>query len=114
MTRFAIALIFATFASGASAQTIETNIDGLVIKNYACRTDGYMRPNKEVRGNLVNRTSEAFSGKIRIKVIDPENDILWQSARMISVGAQNGVNFELVLDVGTCASPNKVQVTLER
>ena len=114
MTRLAMAFILATCTSGASAQTIETNIAGLVVKNYGCSIDNYMRPNKEVRGNLVNRTSETFNGKIRIKIIDPDNDILWQTAKVISVGAQNGVNFDFALDVGTCASPNKVQVTLER
>jgi hypothetical protein len=108
MTRFAIALIFATFASVASAQTIETNVSGLVIKNYKCEHT------KFVEGDLVNRTSESFNGKLRIKIIDPENDILWQTAKPIAVGPQNGANFVILLDVGKCNSPNKVQVTLER
>jgi hypothetical protein len=36
-----MAFIFATCTSGASAQTIETNIAGLVVKNYGCGIDNY-------------------------------------------------------------------------
>ena len=108
MTRFAIALIFATFASVANAQTIETNLAGLVIKNYNCTSSKY------VGGDLVNRTSELFKGKLRLKIIDEENDILWQTVRPIAVEPQNGASFWVELAVGKCTAPNKVQVTLER
>jgi hypothetical protein len=108
MTRFAITLVFATFASVTSAQTIETNISGLVIKNYKCTLAKY------VEGDMVNRTSESFSGRLRLKIIDPENDILWQTTKPIVVEPQNGANFSVELKVGKCTAPNKVQITLER
>ena len=108
MTRLAMAFIFATCTSGASAQTIETNLAGLVIKNYRCTMSKY------VGGDLVNRTSESFNGKLRLKIIDEENDILWQTARPIAVEPQNGASFWVELNVGKCTAPNKVQVTLER
>ena len=108
MTRFAITLVFATLASVTSAQTIETNIAGLVIKNYQCILNRY------VGGDLVNRTSEPFNGKLRIRIIDEENDILWQTTKPIVVEPQNGTKIWVELNVGKCTAPNKVQVTLER
>ena len=110
MTRLAMAFVFATCITGASAQTIETNFPGLVFKNYRCHESIF----PAVSGDLINRTSESFSGKIRIKIIDSENDIVFQSAQPIAVGPQNGERFYVQLAVGKCSAPNKVQVTLER
>ena len=109
MTRLAMAFVFATCITGASAQTIETNFPGLVLKNYRCHD---IPP--AVSGDLINRTLESFSGKIRIKIIDSENDIVFQTAQPIAVDPQNGERFYVRLAVGKCSAPNKVQVTLER
>ena len=110
MTRLAMAFVFATCITGASAQTIETNFPGLVFKNYRCHESIF----PAVSGDLINRTSESFSGKIRIKIIDSENDIVFQTAQPIAVDPQNGERFYVRLAVGKCSAPNKVQVTLER
>lgn len=96
------------FTDYLHAQSIETNIQGIVIKNYRCDLSTY------VEGNLVNRNAETFNGAIRVKIIDKENDILWQGAQKIIVDGQNGARFELRVLVGNCLSPNKVQITLER
>ena len=99
-------IVLASFNSGA--QTIETNLAGFVIKNYKCSLDRY------VAGDLVNRTSAMFTGRIRVKIIDAENDILWQGTKNIKLEGQNGLNFFIESQVGTCLAPNKVQITLER
>jgi len=101
-------LFLLLFANNLYAQTIETNIQGIVIKDYKCSV------NRWVEGNLVNRNADSFVGVIRVKIIDKENDILWQGVEKIAVGGQNGRSFTVAVSVGTCLSPNKVQITLER
>jgi hypothetical protein len=93
------------------AQTMETNLTGLVIKDYKCNQLSSLW---YVNGNLINRNSEPFNGALRVKIIDKENDIIWQSAAKISTGAQNGTKFDVYIGVGNCLAPNKVQITLER
>ena len=96
-----ITLLF-LISTNLSAQTIETNIQGLVIKNYSCYLSTY------VMGDLVNRNSESFSGSLRVKIIDKDNDILWQGIQKMNVGAQNGASFRVTVAVGNCIAPNKV------
>lgn len=95
------------FAANAMAQTMETNIPGLIIKDYICNLRTY------VEGNLLNRTAEPFQGKVRVKIIDKDGDILFQTAKAISVDAQNGARIDVKIAVGNCLAPNKVQITLE-
>ena len=99
---------FVFMANIVSAQTMETNIAGLVIKDYQCTSL------PAIRGNLINRNAENFIGALRVKIIDKENDIIWQGIEKINVGAQNGKSFYIPVYVGNCLSPNKVQITLER
>ncbi len=108
-------IVFLTFfvfmANIVSAQTIETNIPGLVIKDYRC----YQHVGKGwVDGNLINRNAEIFTGALRVKIIDKENDIVWQGVQKLYVGGQNGAKFDIGIAVGNCLAPNKVQITLER
>jgi hypothetical protein len=95
------------FSTNVLAQTMETNINGLVIKEYRCLL------NKWVQGNLINRNVESFNGNLRLKVIDNEGDIIFQNSQPIKLSGQNGVGFEVALKVGTCMAPNKIQITLE-
>ena len=95
-------------ANFVSAQTMETNIAGLVIKDYQCTSY------PAVKGNLINRNAESFTGALRVKIIDKENDIIFQGIEKINVGAQNGKGFYVIVAVGNCLAPNKVQITLER
>lgn len=103
---FPIFLFF--MASTLCAQTMETNIAGLVIKDYQCT--GL----PAIRGNLINRNAESFTGALRVKIIDKENDIIWQGIQKINVDAQNGKSFYIPVNVGNCLTPNKVQIILER
>ena len=109
-------IVFLTFfvfmANIVSAQTIETNIPGLVIKDYKCNPP--ISTLWYVNGNLINRNSEAFTGALRVKIIDKENDIIFQGTTKTNVGAQNGTSFNVYLSLGNCLAPNKVQITLER
>jgi hypothetical protein len=100
----------ALFGVNLSAQTMETNVPGLVIKDFVCGTYlGYT-----AQGNLVNRNADSFNGSVRVKIIDKDNDILWQGTQKVIVGGQNGARFAVSILVGTCMAPNRVQITLER
>ena len=105
-----VVLLFSclAFANNLGAQTLNTNIEGLVIKNYECLGSVF------VKGILANRNPQQFNGQLRVKIIDLENDILWQGIQKIDVGPQNGVSFQVQLGAGKCGAPNKVQITLER
>lgn len=90
------------------AQALETNVSGLVVKNYRCNL------NKWVEGDLINRTDSSFKGSVHVKIIDGDNDIIYQGYESVNVGSQNGVKFSVWLRVGTCNSPNRVQITLDQ
>ena len=112
-TKAALIVSMLIFASTVMAQTMETNMSGLVIKDYICKLKDYGL-GFYVEGNLVNRTTEPFQGKVRAKIIDKDGDILFQIATPISVGAQNGTRIGVPILVGNCLAPNKVQITLEQ
>lgn len=95
--------------TAAKSQTLETNIPNIVIKNYQCSSVG-----KTVSGILVNRNQVSYTGSLRVRIIDPEGDILWQASQPININAQNGSNFSTYIQVGFCNAPNKVQLILER
>jgi hypothetical protein len=86
---------------------METNIQGIVVKDYQCYRSNW------IQGNLINRNSSGFKGKLRAKIIDSEGDIAYQGTKDITLGPQNGVSFEVYIAVKNCLSPNKVQITLE-
>ena len=108
-TKAALIASMLIFAGSIVAQTMETNMSGLVIKGFKC---DYFQTS--VEGNLINRNSQPFIGKIRVKLIDVDNDILWQGIRAVSVGGMNGISFSIELGAGKCVAPNKVQITLEQ
>ncbi len=100
--------IFLTFSNKIGAQTIETNISGLVIKNFRCGMTG-----TEIFADLINRNPQAFNGNLRTKIIDTDNDTVWQGTQKINVPGENGKSFMVNLGVGKCTPPFKVQITLE-
>jgi ABC-type thiamine transport system substrate-binding protein len=104
-----VIFIFASLVGVCNAQTLETNIPNIVVKNYQCYLSG-----KWLKGNLINRNSESFNGRLRVKIIDSENDIMWQGVQVVKVDGLNGSNFDIAIGVGTCQAPNRVQLTLER
>ena len=112
-TKAALIVSMLIFAGSIVAQTMETNMPGIVIKDYICKLKDYGL-GFYVEGNLVNRTTEPFQGKVRAKIIDKDGDILFQTYTPISVGAQNGTRIGVPILVGNCLAPNKVQITLEQ
>lgn len=97
-------------SSNLKAQTIETNVPGLVIKNYRCST----LDNRTIYGDLINRNSEIFNGNVRVKIFDLENDTIWQGIEKITVQGQNGRFLVVNIGVGKCIPPYRVQITLEQ
>lgn len=96
------------FNSILNAQTIETNIPGLVIKNLNCIDSIEL-----ITADLINRNNEPFKGKVRVKISDLDNDIVWQSTTDVIVGGKNGSKIFLSFKVGKCTPPFNVKLSLE-
>ena len=97
-------------ATNVIAQTIDTDIPGLVVKDLKCGT----YDNTMLLAKIVNRNLVPFAGVFRIRVIDNDNDIIWQGTQKFQVEAQNGLEVQQKIWVGNCLTPNKIQFTLER
>ena len=105
--KFIIVFFLSLLTHNLYAQTIDTNISGIVIKDYRCNLKRW------VEGNLINRNTTSFRGKLRVKIIDADGDIAWQGTSDTILGPQNGATFSVMVSVKDCLSPNKVQITLE-
>ena len=97
-------------AANVIAQTIDTNIPGLVVKDLKCET----YDNTMLSAKIINRNLVPFAGVFRIRVIDKDSDIIWQGTQKFQVEAQNGLEVQQKIWVGNCLAPNKIQFTLER
>jgi hypothetical protein len=62
----AIGLCFV--ATGASAQTVKTNVPGLVVKNVKCDIDG------QFLGSVVNRSARELIGSLKFDLLDADGD----------------------------------------
>ena len=62
--------IFVVCHFSSHAETLKTNIEGVVIKNARCVECCPRR----VKFNVVNRSQNTVQGKLRITVIDQDND----------------------------------------
>jgi hypothetical protein len=62
----AIGLCFA--ATTASAQTVKTNVPGLVVKNVRCNIVG------QFLGSVVNRSAREIQGELRLDLLDADGD----------------------------------------
>jgi hypothetical protein len=98
------------FNNSLKAQTIETNIPGIVIKNYTCSTID----SRTIFGDLINRNNDVFKGRVRVRVFDSDNDIVWQGTDNTTVLGQNGQSIVIRLGVGKCSPPYRVQISLEQ
>ena len=71
----AIGLCFA--ATSASAQTFETGLPGLVIKNLTCGGNAQSYPigfSMQVAMNIVNRTENHMQGELIVIIYGSDND----------------------------------------
>jgi hypothetical protein len=94
-------------ANTLKAQTIETNIEGLVIKNISC-----MSMNRLVGMDVINRKNAVVSGTLEMAIVDRDNDIVWRGGQTINVGGLNGVRVTFSYGAGSCATPNRLAFTV--
>ena len=69
------------------AQALDANEQRFVVKDYKCEPIG---STYWIVGTVVNRGIQSFEGNLRIKLIDQDNDIVFQGIEKIKVEAQNG------------------------
>lgn len=105
--RFVSTTAILTILSSASlAQTLETGVDGLVVKNFSCYRDIY--GNSILRGTLVNRTAKTVTGNLEVALIDQDGDFLRRESIPVSVGPQNGIPMRTELKQVSCEGQNRV------
>ena len=111
-------LLIAISATNTTAQTFNTNIQGLVIKQYECsntRGDAWNNWREtHFSGILINRNESEFKGKVKVVLFDGDNDVLSRVYHDIRVGGKSATNFDITLNVGNCNNPNRIEVSLEK
>ena len=80
---YIITLVF-IYSHNTIAQTQNTNIDGLVIKDFGCSIYG------NITGNIVNRTSQNINKTIFIKVFDSDLDPIGSCEKPLNLEASSG------------------------
>ena len=114
----ALMLLIAISTTNAIAQTLNTNIEGLVIKQYECSNMKGEMLNRwsetHFSGILINRNESEFKGRVKVVLLDGDNDVLSRGYQDIRVGSKSANSFDITLDIGKCNNPNKIEVSLEK
>lgn len=94
------------FMANANAETIKTNISGLVIKDLHCSsfTNTYS-------GRWVNRNNQSLgTKKIHINMYDSDGDSMGvQSTYSIDMGAKTGGDFVIIRGINNIADCNNAR-----
>ena len=106
MSRTVACLLLLLSLSSLRAQTIETKNEQITIKEYSCTQY------ETIAMTLVNRGSDSFKGILRLKLIDKDNDTVFQKAIPILIDGQNGKTFYEHTENGSCKN-KKVLVSIE-
>tara|TARA_X000000368_G_scaffold316774_1_gene254147 strand:- start:59 stop:388 length:330 start_codon:yes stop_codon:yes gene_type:complete len=87
MNKILIALVLVVGLSGnVFSKTLETNIDGVVIKDIDC--------SYYCRGTIVNRKNINLGNiSVNIKLFDKDNDPIGSCNSLIRLGANSGTGF---------------------
>ena len=85
---FAVALV----SSQSWAQTYQTNIEGVILKNVGC-VKGSL--SNYIKFNVSNRSSKHISGQLLVTIFDSDGDPIDSGSTDISVGPVSG-NKELI------------------
>jgi hypothetical protein len=106
MNKILIALVLAVVMGGnAYAQTLETNIEGVVIKGFDCDIDS-------CKGTIVNRTNQIFGKSlISIKLFDHDDDPIGDCYGSVFLKANSGTGFYAIECNGGRAETATITVT---
>lgn len=94
-----------------NAQTLDAGERKFVMKGYNCKQYWNGGPYM-IEGIVINRSIQPFKGHLRIKLVDQDNDIVYQRTEKIDIEAQNGKSFSTYTSNGTCKD-KKVLLSLE-
>lgn len=89
----------------AIAETVQTNIQGVILKNVRCANYG-----SKIWLNVSNRTNNAVKGKLRVTIFDADGDPIDNGMKRIYVGPVSGDS--IFIDV-SCASASKYAFRIE-
>jgi hypothetical protein len=82
----AVWMVLSFCVSLAFAETLKTNNPEIVVKEIRCI-------DLDVRGVLVNKSSEPFNGTLFIAVKDEDGDVVGRNKVRLRVSAENGAPF---------------------
>ena len=103
MNKILTALVLVVGLSGnVFSKTLETNIDGVVIKDLECYSF--------CTGTIVNRTNINLGvARIELKLFDKDNDPIGSCNSLIALGANSGTGFTAY----GCNGSNAKKVTID-
>ncbi len=107
MNKILTALVLVVGLSGnVFSKTLETNIDGVVIKDLSC--------NIFCEGTIVNRTNINLGNtRIDFKLFDKDNDPIGSCNAFIRLGANSGTGFMAGLTGSNCNGSKATRVTID-
>ena len=97
LTPAIIAIGLCCAATGASAQTLETGVPGLVVKNLASFDMGGIVPTA-VTMNVVNRSNQPVTGTLFVDILDQENDPVDGFALGVHIDQNSGRLFKQLVE----------------
>ena len=93
----------------AMAETVKTNIDGLIIKNFVCSLASNYTA---YEGTIVNRTNQSFTSRtVLIKVFDKDRDPIGTCRSRLNLEPKSGGKF-IAYDCN-CENVDFINVTIE-
>jgi hypothetical protein len=98
--KLGIFLLLGFLTSNAMANTVPTNLDGVVVKNVKCKIIGYQN---NLVFNVSNRSSSAVKGVIIATIFDQDSDPIDNGKTSINVGPVSGDKLFIKVDCTTAA-----------
>ena len=109
LTPLLLTLTTLFFIANANAETLNTNIAGLVVKDVGCVSGSYYS------GRLVNRNNHSLGSNksINITMYDSDGDRVGvQSTRLKLINAKESQTFYTTTKDSSCNSDYKISITI--
>ena len=89
----ALLLLILLNSKSAFAETIQTNLQGVILKNVKCKYD-------VIAFNVSNKTTERIKGYLRVTIFDSDGDPIDNGGTSINVGPVSGAKIKLSVSCG--------------
>lgn len=100
--------LLAISSSNAFANSVQTNLDGVVIKNIECVVPRYGQ--NHLKFNIANRSSNPAKGTIIATLFDQDSDPIDHGKTSVNIGPVSGDKLRIDVD---CTSATKYTFRIE-